>query len=285
MVTRCAGVATGPGCNLIGPDCLEIWRRREKGSKTRYLQRYRHFLEIRGLAEVGLLRCCVEWTRTCSWTQSMATFLEAKRVVGEGTVAVLCCAELCHSESCPPWPHEQPASCRQLQAVETVPHWHTETLLVAVLYSPPSVAGQSQQSSTGLEGLCYQLFLLWATLSTTWLSTPHTTLKSISHKSPSCLLFELIGQCYWSFPGVLPWHMQFIHSMEHIAVTLLQHNGLFNKTLQQPTTLKGAAQDLHVDRMDSFRMYVWASGKREREWYCIAWSMPFCLVFLSIRSR
>ena len=43
------------------------------------------------LASRGLLRCCAEWTRTCSWTQSMATFLETKRVAGEYTVAVPCC--------------------------------------------------------------------------------------------------------------------------------------------------------------------------------------------------
>ena len=63
----------------VGTGCLIGWTL-GAGGKT-----ILSFFERSRLASRGLFCCCAECTRTCSWTQSMATFLETKRVVGEDT--------------------------------------------------------------------------------------------------------------------------------------------------------------------------------------------------------
>ena len=85
-----AGAAAGAGCNLIGQNRSSFGAGGKKRAQQQTILSF-FIQQEAALASRGLLRCCAEWTRTCSWTQSMATFLETKRVAGEDTVAVPCC--------------------------------------------------------------------------------------------------------------------------------------------------------------------------------------------------
>ena len=81
--------AAGAGCNLIGQNRSSFGAGGKKRAQQQTILSF-FIQQEAALASRGLLRCCAEWTRTCSWTQSMATFLETERVAGEDTVAVPC---------------------------------------------------------------------------------------------------------------------------------------------------------------------------------------------------
>ena len=127
---------------------------------------------------------------------------------------------------------------------------------VSDTYTPSSLhcCTVPHQSPTGLEGLSFYEFSIAAVMSS---SIEHNiSLSTQLHhnlQSSKTLATSHPHPCR-RIPGVL----QFIHSMKHIII--IPPSTMDTSIAQQASTLEGAAQDLHVARIES---YVCEQVRRE----------------------
>ena len=254
---------------------MDTWRRREKSAPKLDIHKlYRHFLKETTWTS-WQSRCCIEWTNIWSWTQPMVTFLEAKRVVWEDTIAVI------------RPPRRLPS---QTDRDHSVKRWSPPLpVIFTTMYSRPSYR---QAAELSLSHEHYSLLLYSSPPkpnrsggSMLWVLYCGSMLSSIEHNISLSTRLRHNLQSSKTLATIYPhpcWVIErnswsstlFIHSTKHVIVT--PSAMMDTSAAQQTSTLEGAAQDLYVARQS----YVCEQVRRER-----VRGHAFRLGFLSIRSH